>query len=104
MSQGLPRPLFVQVSNKALFIHVFIKEVHGVNASWKEALFLPPPQAGPIPNPQVQVQNYSKWQDLNLSQRTVLVHSFSDLLSCAYESPGDFVKMQIQIQGVWAGA
>lgn len=80
MSQGLPRPIFVQVSNKAPFIHAFIKKVHGVNASRNEALFLPPPQAGPIPNPQVQVQNYCKWQDLSLSQRTVLVHPFNDLL------------------------
>lgn len=47
-----------------------------------EDLLLPPPQAGPVPNLEVQVHNYCRWQSPNLSlkytQKTV--RSFSDLL------------------------
>lgn len=62
-----PVPIIFQVCNKALVIHAFVKEGHGTDTSGNEALLPPPPQADLTPNPEVQVQNYCRWQGPNLS-------------------------------------
>lgn len=63
----LPALLIFSVSNKALVIHAYVKEGQGVNASVNGALLPPPPQDGPAPNPDIQVQSCCRWQGSNLS-------------------------------------